>query len=142
MCAILRQGYRTPAGRRQIRVADVGDGVSLFKWLAQHDVHQLVAFAVLPHSDAAQARAGTLGDGLAANAQTARLRLINVQAQHLDLLVPVVVDATHAGVGPQQVFDLVCVLAHLLKFRAHHAELHRISHGGPIGQHFDPATHL
>ena len=44
---------------------------------------------------------------LAGDAERARLVLVDVQAQHLDRLVPVVVDAAHVGVGAQDLLGLV-----------------------------------
>ena len=48
-----------------------------------------------------------LGDGLAGHAQRARLVLVDLQAQHLDRLVPVVVDAAQVRVGAHDRLHLV-----------------------------------
>ena len=67
---------------------------ALLERLAQHDVDQLVALAVLADRGARQDRsrraAHTPGER---DAERAQLVLVEVEAQHLDRLVPVVVDA-------------------------------------------------
>ena len=79
---------------------------------------------------------------MAADADRARLVLVDLELERFDRLVPVVVDATRVGAFAHCRLDLVGTLAQRQRVYAHHAKLHRIRHGGAIGQELDPAAHL
>jgi hypothetical protein len=86
------------AGRGQVGVGHIGDGVALLSgWRSTMSISLSPSRywpTVVPLN-----RSRGLGDGLAGHAQRARLVLVDLQAQHLDGLVPVVVHAAHVGVG-------------------------------------------
>ncbi len=138
----LRERHRSPARRREVAVGQVGDLSALLGRLAQHDVDQPVALAVLADHAARERRARGLRDGLARHAERARLVLVDLQAQHLDRLVPVVVHAAHVRVRAQDLLGAVGPVAHLLHLWPDDAELHRIRHRRPVGQQLDAAAHL
>jgi hypothetical protein len=78
---------------------------------------------------------------LAGDAQRARLVLVDLQAQHLDGLVPVVVDAAHVRVARAGSLRR-SAQARTCRVGADHAELHRVRHRRPVGQQLHAAAHL
>ena len=133
---------RLATARRQIRIGNIGDGVALVQRLSQHNVYQLVAFAVLPDRGARGQGFGRLRNALAANAQGACFVLIHLQAEHLDRLIPVVVHTAGIAALAHDGLYFVCAVAQNQRIRTHHAELHRIGHRWPVRQELDAAPHL
>ena len=133
----LRQRNGFAAGGGHVSAGQAVERAAFAGGLAQGDVDELVALAVLAHGRAVLHDVQRLRDGLAGHAQRARLGLVDLQAQRFDGLVPVVVHVAHVRIGAQGGLDFVGVGAQLLRIRPDHAELHRVIHGRPAGQELD-----
>ncbi len=126
----------------KVGVRDVGDGLALVRRLPEHDVDQPVALAVLADGGAGEHGACGLGDGLAGDAERARLVLVDLQAHGFHGFVPVVVHAKHLRMFAQDLAYFVRMLAQPHRIVADHAELHRIGHGWAVGQQLHAGAHF
>ena len=138
----LHQRDGAARGGGHIGTEQVGDGVALGPGLAQHHLNQLVTFTELAHRAARQGNAQGLRDRLAAHTQRPRLGLVHLQADGLDILVPVVVHTPGVAAGLHELFDFVSALTQDHRVCAHHTELHRVSHRRPVGQQLNAPAHL